>query len=217
MPYAWKLELPGDCNTDLPWRNGILGTGLFIGPPGSPFADGKPHQGLFGRDAADDGLLEASNSALLIAPGEYTMWAYGSCVSRSNSAVRVEFETPHTTFFVKARLSTVKIRSQLRISDIRSKGIDLFLTCGANCTSATFVAKLSPGGKVLGSLSRSAPADQPAPFLPLPSQPPLRLKLTAAAKTKLAKLKTASIKITATVKLADGETQAVTATAKFAR
>lgn len=215
VPFAWKLDLPGDCNTDLPWRNGILGTGLFIGPPGSPFNDATPHQGLFGRDAADDLKLEVSDTALLLWPGEYTMYAYGSCVSRANSATRIEFETPHTTFFVKAKPSTLKIRSSGTIAQLGSKGIDLFLTCGTNCSKASFVATV--GGKALGTVTRLAPADHPAPFLPMPNQPALTLKLNKAAKAKLAKLKTANIKVTATVALQDGETHVVTAKAAFAR
>jgi len=137
VPYAWKLELPGDCNTNLPWRNGIIGTGFAIFPPGAPahLADGKAHVGAFGRDVADDFKLEESGSAFLIWPRRYTMYAYGSCVNKDSSAPRIEFETPRTTFFLKAKLSTLQIRSTPKIGEIRSKGIDLSLGCGINCTA----------------------------------------------------------------------------------
>ncbi|MCP9486502.1 MAG: hypothetical protein MSC30_11620, partial [Gaiellaceae bacterium MAG52_C11] len=215
VPYAWKLELPSDCNTNLPWRNGILGTGFFIGPAWA-FEDGKPRQGLFGRDAADDFKLEGSGSAGLIWPGQYTMWAYGSCVNKTSGGPRIEFETPRTTFFLRAKLSTLKIRSNLKIGEIRSKGIDLFLICG-KCTGASFVAALVPGGKPVGTLTRLTPPNRSASSLPLPGTPPLSLKLSAAGKAKLATLKTANIQVRATVSLIDGETQVVTAKATFAR
>ncbi len=210
VPYAWKLDLPGDCNTNLPWRNGILGTGYLIGPIGYPGNDGKPHAGLYGRDAADDLKLEASGGILFVTPGRYTLFAYGSCVSASNSAQRIEFETPRTTFLVKSRLSVVNLYDR-RIGDVIRGGFRYQLACGSNCYGGTLVATLLPGRKELGRVTISAPPPGPlAPFLPLPNQKPRPIRLTAAGKARLAALARASIGVTATVRLGDGETQVVT-------
>ncbi len=79
------------------------------------------------------------------------------------------------------------------------------------------MATLVPGGKVLGTVISLAPPGRPAPFLPLPTQPTLYLKLSSAGKAKLATLKTANIQVKATVSLVDGETQIVAAKATFVR
>lgn len=206
VPFAWRLALPADCDADHP----IVGTGYSIGPVGSPFHE-RPARGLFGSDDAEDGALEVSGTTMLAWPGEYTMFARGSCVSEAGS--RIAFETPRTSFLVKARSSALKIRSPRQIHVIRRKGIDLILTCGANCRRASFVATL--GGKVIGTVKRSAPAGRPSPFLPARAQRRLMLKLTKSGKAKLAKLKSARIRVTARVALRDGETQVVAARARF--
>ena len=134
-----------------------------------------------------------------------------------DSAPRIEFEKPRTTFFLEAKLSTLKIRSSPKIGEIMDGHEGGAGAVGAAAREQVDALSTVPGGKALGTVTRLVPPDRPAPFLPPPTQPTLYLKLSNVGKAKLATLKTANIQVKATVKLIDGETQLVVAKATLAR